>query len=264
MIRFGRPKPTHEVRPSEIHELRLEILKIQNESKLKQTQLNRLKERIIEKTEAINRTVKQKNGNDTGPSPGATIAQVQRSIEAAEHAFEKVQLELKDAQYDDRTALYQEVEEELRATYLEYERLQQEVIAAREEAHSYDAQLKEVDYKASAQNAEDLNRSLAQLKGFNHALRDKWKAYHLKMEKMRIEQRISDNRKAKRHPQETVDAAAAEYDQEVEKLNSVADELDQVDAEYRQNAARLMEIIDDQRRAIVRYLMGNDNPEEDQ
>jgi chromosome segregation ATPase len=263
-IIFGLPKPVHEVRPSEIHDLRVEIIKVQTETKLKQTALNRLKERIIEKTDAINRTVKQQNGGESGPKSGSAIPQLTRSLEVAQHACDKLQLELQEAQCDDRTAFYQEVEEELRATFLEYERLQQELNKARQEAQSYEVQLEKIDYRASAQNAEDLERTINQLKGSNRALRSKWEAYHLKMQKMDIDARSSANRRDNVNCQDTVESGSMEYNEEVDKLNNVADQLDQVDLEYRQHADRLTEIIDNQRRAIVQFLMGKREQNETQ
>ena len=60
-IRFGRPQPTREIKPAQIHEMRMKTLQIQNQTKLQKTQLSRLKDKIVSKTEAINRTVNQKS-----------------------------------------------------------------------------------------------------------------------------------------------------------------------------------------------------------
>jgi hypothetical protein len=93
-------------------------------------------------------------------------------------------------------------------------------------------------------------------------MRDKWNAYHVKMEKMKIESRIAENRRRRRPAQETVDLAAEEYDEEIDRLNAVAESLDQTDAEYRDKVERLVQIIDNQRRRIVQHLMGNDESNE--
>jgi predicted phage tail protein len=250
----------------------MEITRVQNQTKLQRTQLNRLKERILHKNEAINRTVNQQGGKGSdaqpprregvGPQPEFTIAQVKSSVEAAEHALEGLQQELEEAQYDDRTAYYQEIEEELKATYLEYERLKQEVIESREDAGKCEAKLKAADFRASNENMQSLNRSIDQVKAFNRSLRDKWYAYHVKMEKMKIETRIAENRGKGREAEETLVAATEEYNDEVDKVNELTDQLDQDDAVFRENADKLREIIDNQRRRIVEHLIGQQHEDE--
>jgi hypothetical protein len=261
-FRFARPKPLPEVKPADIHDLRMEITRVKGETKLKQTQLNRLKEHIIDKIDAINRTVKQQN-DESGPKHGSTIGFITQSVAGAENALEKLKIELEEAIYDDRTAFYREAEEEIRATYLEFERVKAQVITSREEALCYEAKLKEVDYRACEKNAEDLNRSINGLKALNHSLREKWRAYHVKMEKMKIEARIAENRAARRPLQETIDAAPEEYNEEADQLNSLAEQLEAMDTEFQQKVERLNGIIDDQRRKIVRHLVGRDEEEEE-
>jgi chromosome segregation ATPase len=263
-IRFGRPKPTREIKPSEIHELRMQTLRVQNQIKLQQTQLNRLKEKILAKTEAINRTVKQKSNEQSATGHQSAIDQLQRSIDGAENTLRQLRAELDEAQMDDRTAYYQELEEELKATFLEYERIQRAVQDSKQSAQDWEAQLRDVDRKASVENLGDLRQKVAQVKAVNAALRDKWYAYQLKMHKMNIETRINGNRKKGQKADETLEECQSEHAQDEERVEQLRNELDAEDELYRQNVEELTGIIDDQRRKIVAHLMGKDEEEEEQ
>jgi hypothetical protein len=254
--RFGGSKPANrDIRPSDVHELRMEVLRVQNQTRLQRTNLNRLKARILRKTEAINRTVQPKGGEEVLPKPASTLSLVQRSVDGAEHALEDLHRELEEARLDDRTAYYQEVEEELRATYLEYDRIQDDVAAARDQAQMCEAQLRDVDYKASPAHADELKKSISQLKAYNRSLRAKWTAYHVKMEKIQIDCRIDENRRSGRPAQETIEAAPIEYGEEVDRVSELTEQLETADTEYRTNLEKLNTILDGQRKRIVEHLM---------
>jgi flagellar biosynthesis chaperone FliJ len=116
---FGRLKPMREIRPSEIHELRLRTSHIQAEVKLQQTQFNRLKAEILSHREAITRAVKKKTVEH---APGATlhksmIQQLERSLRSAREVLRKLEDEINDAEVEDKMAFARETEEELKEIY---------------------------------------------------------------------------------------------------------------------------------------------------
>jgi chromosome segregation ATPase len=255
LLRFGRPKPTREIRPSEIHELRMQTLRIQNDIRLEQTKLNRLKARILNKTEAINRTLKQKSNDQSATGHQTTIAQLQRSISGAENTLDQLQKEVEEASLDDRTSIYQELEEELRATYLEYERLQGSLSESKEESRRLEKELMRVDDIASTGHLNDLRESIEQTKMINKGLRSKWYAYQKKMHNMNIERRITENRQKGVILKDTLREASEEYSWDVDRLNKLADVLDAQNEDYQNKVEDLINIIDGQRRRIVEHLM---------
>jgi chromosome segregation ATPase len=253
---FGRPKPTRDIRPSEIHEFRVSTLRIEGEIKIQQTKFNRLKERILAKNEAINRTLQQKANEQSATVHQTTISQLTRSITSAENTLKQLQEELQSATLDDRTALYQELDEEVRTTYLALEVQQHQLELEKQESDRLEQQLKETDRQASPENLNALREDIERTKALNRALRKKWTAYHEKMHRMNIEIRITANRNKQKTPEETMKEANEEYYSDVERLNALADGLDEQNALYQQNVEELMGIIDGQRRRIVQFLMG--------
>jgi chromosome segregation ATPase len=256
--RFGRPKPTREIRPSEIHELRMQTLRVQTEVKLQQTKLNRLKERILNKTEAINRTLKQKANEQSATSHQSAIVQLERSITGARNTLEQLQEDLEEASYDDRTAVYQELEEELRATYLEYERQQSNLEEEKEESRRLEQELKKVDDIASMSHLNELREHIERVKKVNTALRAKWLAYQKKMHNMNIEHRIAENRERRLKSKETNEQTTEEYERNHNRLMKLKNVLESQNDDYQKKVDELIDIIDNQRRRIVQHLMGQD------
>ena len=257
----GRPKP-REVKPSQIHELRMQTLQIQNQTKLQRTQLNRLKDKIAAKTDAINKTV-SKSGErpESSTIHQTTIPQVQRSIDGAQNTLQSLQEELDKAQMDDRTALYQETEEELKTTYLEYDRLQGDIQAAKDEAAQAEDRLKQIDARAGNEHASQLRSQIESNKNASKQLRDKLIAYQTKILKMNIERKIYDNRVNRVPIDQTIKEAEEENQQDRKKMDRMMQRMQKRQEHYEKHVEELMNIIDNQRRSIVDHLMGNDQPQ---
>jgi hypothetical protein len=184
------------------------------------------------------------------------IVQLQQSIASAENTLEHLQEEYEETSLDDRVAVYRELDEEVRETFLELERLQAEIQSARDEADRLELQLKETDKEASPEGLNGVREEIERIKGLNRSLRKKWQAYHENMHRMNIETRITANRQAEQKSEETIREADQEYHLDVGRLNELADVLDGRNAEYQRNVEELMNIIDQQRRRIVQHLMG--------
>jgi chromosome segregation ATPase len=235
-------------------------LYIQTQIKLQQTQLSRLKDAILSRTEAISRTVHQKATEQAQSATGhkSTIDQLKHSIKGAENTLSRLQDELTEAEMDDRTAFYREQEEELKATYLVYETIGQDVLREKREAERWDARLKEVDQVASPENLKELRLQVEEARTVNRSLRDKWDAYQRKMRRMRIESQIARNRGEERPIRATLKEIKSESQQVLDALQQLDDEMEAEQQQYKQNVARLTTIIDDQRRKIVAHLTGHD------
>ena len=237
----------------------MKTLQIQNQTKLQKTQLNRLKNKISSKTEAINRTVNRKSEDrETANCHQIAITQLQRSIDAAENTLESLQTELEEAQFDDRTSLYQELEEEVKATYLEYDRITGEIQSSREEAKKWEEKLKATDARADPERITNMEIAVRQTKSTNSELRDKWKAYQVKMHKMNIESRIARDRDDGKSADVAVEEAKEEGEAVAEQIDRINRELTRQRTRYHRRVDELMEVIDNQRRRIVEHLMGRD------
>jgi hypothetical protein len=236
--------------------------RVHTELTLQQTKLNRLKEHIIQKTEAIDRTVKQKAREQSATAHQTAIHQLQRSVVSAENTLDALRLEVEQSSYDDRTAIYQELDEELRASYLEYERLQGDVEAAKAVAQVREEELCKTDAIASPEHLADLREQIERVKVQNRALRAKWRAYQKKMHIMRIEARIAENRQYYVSAAETIKEEAERYSTDVTRLNRLADLLDAQNGEYKGKVDELVGIINWQRRRIVQHLMKGEGDNE--
>jgi chromosome segregation ATPase len=170
-----------------------------------------------------------------------------------------LQIEYENAENDDRTAIYQELEEELKVTYLEYDRLQGDIQTANAEALRLENQLKAADFKVSTENLNELHRRISELQTENAEYKSKWSAYQIKMHKMAIEARIALNRKNSTPASTTVKAAADEHRRYIARLNQLATSMDAQDDSFSQHVQELAEIIDGQRRRLVKCLIGNDS-----
>jgi hypothetical protein len=94
------------------------------------------------------------------------------------------------------------------------------------------------------------------LKKVNDALRKKWYAYQVKMEKLDIEARIVNNRQAQKPSSETLEAAPEEHNADIGRLRNLADAVEADDETYLQNVRELAEIIQKQRQKLVDHLVG--------
>lgn len=272
----GKPKP-REVHPSEIHEYRMKTLQIQNQIKLQRTQLNRLKDKIAQKTEAINKTVSKSNERpESSTIHDTTTKQVEKSIRAAENTLSTLNEQKDKALEDDRYASYLETEEELKVTYLEYDRLQSDIQNAKEEAQQTEKRLREIDQRAGSEHAAELKAIINQNRETSKSLRGKWEAYQTKLLKLQIEEAIYNyknpqdnknqannknqqkNNKQKNDSPPLVLDAQKEADEIQQEINRLKNKLNKKQAHYQKHVEELIEIIDNQRRRIVDHLMGND------
>jgi chromosome segregation ATPase len=258
--RFGFTKAIPEVKPSQIHEIRIDTQRIQTQIRLQQTKLYRLRQQILNRTEAIERTVKQKSTDQSSTGHQSTISALQQSITACENTVAQLHVDIEAATEDDRTAVFHELDEELKTTYLEYDRLQGDIEASKKEASDLEVQLRETDSRASPQHLSDLEREVSELKIVNVSLRKKWRAYQIKMEKLKIEARIVENRQAQIPSSETLEAASREHNADMERLKNLADAVEADDNVYQQNVQELAEIIQRQRQKLVSHIVGPEEP----
>ena len=179
---------------------------------------------------------------------------------------------------DDRYASFLETEEELKVTYLEYDRLQGDIQKSKEDAQQTEKRLREIDQRAGSEHAAELKAIINQNKATNKSLREKWEAYQTKLLKLEIEEKIYQSKNSQENnknpsgnknnvqknegtPQLVQDAhnESEKIQRDIEKLKR---KLDKKQEHYQKHVEELIEIIDNQRRRIVDHLMGNDQQQD--
>ncbi|KAH0791332.1 hypothetical protein GPJ56_004742 [Histomonas meleagridis] len=254
----------NEIKPSDVHELKLKTQQILLKTRQLRTQLNRLNDKITAKTNAINKTFEQQSGQ----SPIVTnhsnsVPQLQRSVELAENTLSSLKEEIEAAYQDDKTFIVKELEEEVKLAYCENQRLSQEAKEARQQSNSTSKLLKDATYKASNQNIQELRSSIRDIQETNASLRDKSFAYSSKNEKLRVDQTILENEQNKVSHQKAIDDANKKKEELTEKLNKKTEKIEKLKQDYQEKIDELNQIIQKQKQVINDFLSGNYKPKEE-
>ena len=252
---FPKKKQPREIKPAEIHELRLKTSKIQQQTKLMKTQLNRIKDRINTTTKAINQTVTNSREPSKAKGHETTTAQIKKSIEAAQATNQDLDAQLKEAQLDDRSALVEELQEELKIAYCEYQRLQEETKRTASDSGALQKKLAEADARTSKAHTKELDLAISQTKASNKQLKEKIIAYNKKMERNKIEKTINERKKEGMSQQYCEIEITDTKRYRTEKYNMLANELNEEMEKFDSRVDMLNKIINEQRTKIINFLM---------
>ena len=187
-------KQVTNVHPIDIQEIKLKTQQILQKNKMLKSQIIKVDFMISSETKAVNKTFEQ-NSEKQNPSQVSktTIENVTRSIDGAENRIKALNAEIEAASKDDRGAIVDELQEEIKIAYCEYNRLGKALTETKEVAQSYKTQLH--DAESFANSVGRLKASIRELKVLNSSLRDKSNAYQIKHEKLLIEKQIIENLK---------------------------------------------------------------------
>ena len=249
---------SNEIKPSDVHELKLKTQQILLKTRQLRTQLNRLNDKITAKTNAINKTFEQQSG----PAPIVTnhsnsVPQLQRSVELAENTLASLKEEIEAAYQDDKTFIVKELEEEVKLAYCENQRLSQEAKEARHQSNDTNKLLRDATYKASNQNLQELRSSIREIQEANASLLDKSVAYSSKNEKLRVDQTIVENEQNKVPHQKAIDDANKKKEESAEKINKKTEKIEKIKKEHQEKIDELNKIIQQQKQVINDFLNGN-------
>ena len=259
-----------DLKPAQVHELKLQTQQIKQQTKILKTQLKRTEFQISSHTNSINKTFEQSSEKpQTTTNHANTILYLKQNIEGAKHTLESLKDQVKEAENDDKTSTVEELEEELKITYCEYKRLARTLQDRKAEANHYDRELSEAaaevhnfkpeSSRASNQHINELKAAIRDLRSQNASLRDKSRAYQVKIEKIKIDQQI------KEHQDQRVDLATTlkNIDQEKTDLNTAMDEIcKELNAEadqFDQNVDELTKIIEEMKMKIINRLKEKDD-----
>jgi chromosome segregation ATPase len=248
-----------EIKPSQVHELKLQTQKLQQQTLVLRTQLKRMEYQIHTKTSAINKTFEQASEKPQGSATihANTIPNLRRNIESARNTLETLWEQIEATEADDRTSCIEELEEELKMTYCEYKRLAQGLQDRNNAVASYTRELQDAEHRAASRHIADLRAMIREARTENAVLRDKGNAYQLKIEKLNIEDRLADCQKTMRPNQDVIDEAQVEQTELTEKIGALDEELRQEAEDHAQNVAKLNDIIQSLKDKIASRLGGS-------
>ena len=246
------------IQPTDIQEIKLQTQQILHKTKILKSQIVKIDFMISSETKAVNKTFEQ-NSEKQNPSQVSktTIDNITRSIDGAENRIKALQDEIETLSKDDRGAIVDELQEEVKIAYCEYQRLGKALADTKEVAQSYKAQLHEAE--SFANSIGRLRATVRELKALNSSLRDKSNAYQIKHEKLLIEKQINDNLKKKNNQRwrDKVELKEAEYNQ---RMKQICDELNNEADVHEQKIIELHEIIQNMCQKISDHLIGVDQP----
>jgi hypothetical protein len=227
------------------------------------THQHRIHQRILANTNAINKTMEQQSDEPAVVTNHAnTIPQLKRSIDGAENTLESLRNQVEDARQHDKTYIVRELEEEVKLTYCEYQRICRHLQESKIEENRVSSKLHEAEQRCSAQHLSELRNEARTLRERNAALRDKAVAYYVKREKLVAEYQIKDDQDKRVPAQRVVQRVG---DEERETKRQIGDRVQQLQdrrAGHMDSIAELRQIIEDQKQKIAAFLSETEVPEE--
>ena len=249
-------RQTKQVRPAQVYELKLQTQQIRQQITMLRSQLKRTEFQITSKTSAINRTFEK--GQDRAKGSATihmnTIPNLQRNIERHRNTLETLREQIYAAENDDRTSLVEELEEELKMTYCEYQRHVRLLREKKSENQYFDQQLGEAEFRASPQHVADLRASIKATREENASLRDKANAYQIKIEKINIEQEIFNYHEQKLKHEKVMARIEADNEARNKRLQELTQELNEEQEKHLRAVAELTEIVEGIKQKITEKL----------
>ncbi|OHT14109.1 hypothetical protein TRFO_03127 [Tritrichomonas foetus] len=254
-----------DIKPSDVYELRLKTSHLQLRTRQLKTQLNRLQDRILAHTNAINKTFEQESDQPAVTSNHAnSVPQLKRSLDSATNTLENLLEQIDNARNDDKTFLVKELQEEVKLAYCEHQRLALELQDAKLEANQSTQRRQEMEFRISSQHINELKSSARELQGQNASLRDKAIAYKAKQKKLQVDHQIQEHIQKKMPPQKALEEADKKAQGTNEKLSEAAQNLNEEKSKHRQKIEELRELIAEQKQKILDFLEGRTNEEENE
>jgi chromosome segregation ATPase len=234
----------------------LQTQQIQQQTLVLRAQLKRTEDQIYTRTNTVNRSFEQGSERPVIPATihAITIPNLQRHIEAVRNALETLKQQIADLESDDRTSTAQELEEELKMTYCEHQRLLRGLQDKRAVIAAYAKDLRDAESRASSEHVLNQRAQLRSLQSENASLRSKSNAYQLKTQKMQIEMQIGECQRQNRPIQEVINQAEVEQAEMNRELAILRTELEQEARAHRERVAGLLAIINAMRQKIAQRL----------
>jgi hypothetical protein len=248
--------PPIEIRPSQVHELKLQTQQMQQQTLHLRTQLKRLESQIHSRSSVINQKFDptREHPHVSPTIHASTIPNLQRNIESAQNTLATLKEQIEDLEADDRMSAIDELEEELKFAFCECARLSRGLHGKQAAAANYARELQEIEFRGSARHQGDLRSLVREVRAGNAALRQKSSAFLLKIEKLNIEDEIAGAQAGGRPAHEVIEDAEVEQAQLSERVNLLAEQMHEEANRHARKIARLGELIQTMKDKIAAKL----------
>jgi chromosome segregation ATPase len=240
-----------DIKPSQIHALKLQTQQMQQQTRVLNTQLKRLEFQIHSQSTLLNQRLDP--SLDSNPSPtihASTIPNLQREVESARNTLATLKAEIADLEADDQISAVDELEEELKMAYGEYIRLSQGLREKKGAVAVSLRELQEAEAQGSQRRVGEMRALIREMKEENVVLWNKANAYQLKIERLNVEDDIVEALGKGRVIEEVLEEAEEEQKALNEKLKMMEEQMQKEVIEHNQKMGRLSRIIETMKEKI--------------
>jgi hypothetical protein len=243
-----------EMKPAQVHDLKLQTQQIQQQIRVLGSQLKRIEGQIASHTASINKTfgghidASQKNVHEH------SVRNLRRHIEGAHNTLHTLAEQIDLVTNDDRTSTVEELEEELKMSWCEFQRLSQ-LLQKRHDDSDFAARgLMAAEFRASTEHLTQSRTQVRALRAENASLKDKSLSYQTKLEKIQVEKQILECLTVHREMSVVADEVELEQTELNGKMNRLTDSLNTERQSHQQNVRELKQIIESMRQKIASNL----------
>lgn len=247
-----QPQLSDEIRQTHLHDLKLQTHQIKQQTTILKTQIQRTEKEIGIKTTTITKTLQ--GSPDKRKQNTTTIQNLKRNIEGARHSLESLRSEIEAIEKGDSIALVEELEEDLKMNFCEYQRLVYALEDKQSEATYYERQLRDTEHRISSQNIAELRAMIQEIRAENTSLRSKANAYQVKIEKVAIESEIAENVKAQTPLARVTEQAQVDRKAQNEQILKTQEQLDNHKCEHQKVVSELTAIIEEMKQKIANRI----------
>lgn len=252
-----------QIKPAEIHEMRLNTQKVLQQNRLLKAQLNRLKVRINTTTKNINKTVSNTRDVQYEHTNENICRHLCESIQNAQQTIDALEAQIDERLNDDRTALVDELETELKIAYGEYMRLYDITHTKNTSNADLQKRLLEACQRCSKRHSKELDRIIIDTKEANKQLQDKVDAYNKRTDKIKIDRVINERAQRGVSHKYAMIMIDDTKKNRTEKYNTIVTSLNNEMDQYNSNVDMLIDMIEQKRQRIKDYIKKKMNGEEE-
>lgn len=247
------------IKPVNLHEIRLQILTMQEQTKKNRSIIARTTQKIDSNTTMINKTFEQSAEGPAGSSNHKnTIPMLKRSLEGSQSHLNDVEEQIEKAKVDDKYWIAKELEQEVAVAYIEMKRIQEDFANQKAVQNHFEAIFRDASAIQSSEHISQLRQAIRETKEANASYRDKLSAYQKKKAKIQIEFTLHDNKDSNKPSRQIIEEAEIEQAEDNQKLQQNCDQMRQMELDYQEKVNRLEEIINNQIQTIQQYMKDNE------
>ncbi|EAX98283.1 hypothetical protein TVAG_018190 [Trichomonas vaginalis G3] len=251
---INRPKSSAQtVQMSDVQKLKLKIQKMDLDKRQMRSKTQRMKQILQERNAEIDLVFKEVNEkNSIKTASKETIAQLKKNVSSLENTLEARKKDLQDIMFNDRLALSDELQQEIKIYYLEHERLKKQSKAVADGEGIVKSELERLQRELSEKS---LNyKAIQNLEGDFRTVVDKIVSY--KSSELRIRNDNLANFLAS-HPNK-LNSKEKEVQQEIdqtrEEINTLKEETSKIEESEDQMIKEFEEIITQQKQRIKEQI----------